>query len=465
MTEEPGAKRAKTSYASVGVVSCREGACAGYTLLSAGFTTYLINNDGCVMHTWQAKRATFVAYLRSNGNLVRDGNELELAPQFNAGGAAGYVEEVTWDNELVWCWSALPRFRYLTHHDVELLPNGNVLVLCWEKKSKEEALAAGRLPELIPDGEVWNNLVIEVRPDKSRCGADEVARWSQWDYLVQDFDASKANYVEDFSKHPHKYDINFCPPGGKAQARNGGLAPGAHEASGLAVFGGAGKTGECDWLHVNGISYTEKGRHAFVILSYNTPSEVVILEWPPSDKGILYRFGNPLVPRLGDRFDRALFVQHSPEFVAEERAGKLRFILFNNGCAPLRMWSSVDEYVLDLESGKFELQWTFGPPCGHHGSFFSHHSSGVRRCPDGKNTLITMGPQGIVFEVTPDGQEVWRYICPIEKRSSPAPAGIVPQGKQRATGKFGLFYAERYALNHCPQFSKLRPGPRIEQQR
>ena len=34
------------------------------------------------------------------------------------------------------------------------MPNGNVLVLCWERKTKAEAIAAGRRPELIPDGEV-----------------------------------------------------------------------------------------------------------------------------------------------------------------------------------------------------------------------------------------------------------------------------------------------------------------------
>ena len=47
-------------------------------------------------------------------------------------------------------------------HDLEPLRHGRVLVLVWEKKSRAEALAAGRHPELIPDGEVWNNLVVEI---------------------------------------------------------------------------------------------------------------------------------------------------------------------------------------------------------------------------------------------------------------------------------------------------------------
>ena len=27
--------------------------------------------------------------------------------------------------------------------------------------------------------------------------------------------------------------------------------------------------------------------------------------------------------------------------------------------------------------------------------------------------IVTQGPQGIVFEVTPKGEEVWRYISPV----------------------------------------------------
>ena len=117
------------------------------------------------------------------------------------------------------------------------------------------------------------------------------------------------------------------------------------------------------------------------------------------------------------------------------------------------MWSTVDEYDLDLRSGTTTLIWTFGPPCGHLGSFYAHYSSGVRRCPGGSgNTLITLGPQGIVFEVTPEGEEVWRFIAP----------AVVRQGAQRGVGKFGLFFAERYAPEHCAHFQGLAPGPRIE---
>ena len=212
-------------HATVGVVSCRDGVCPGYTLISVAHTTYLLDKEGRVLHTWASMRSVFVAYLLPSGNLLRDGSDLELAPQFTAGGASGYLEEVTWHNELVWSWSALPRFASLSHHDVTPLPNGNVLVLVWERKNKEQALAAGRHPELLPDGEVWDNCVVELRPDRASGRASEVRRWSQWEHLVQDFDPTKANYVEDVAAHPSKFDLNYAPPGGKAACRSGGLQP------------------------------------------------------------------------------------------------------------------------------------------------------------------------------------------------------------------------------------------------
>jgi hypothetical protein len=126
------------------------------------------------------------------------------------------VEEVTWDNEVVWSHACLPYDSHLTHHDLEPLPNGNVLVLCWERKTKAQALQAGRRVELIPDGEVWNNLTLELEPNVAEGGASVVWRWSLWDHLVQDYDETKDNYVKDIADHPARFDINYCPPGAQA---------------------------------------------------------------------------------------------------------------------------------------------------------------------------------------------------------------------------------------------------------
>jgi len=146
-----------------------EKVCQGFTLFSSNLQTYLIDNDGKVINEWASKsRSTFAAYLLPNGNLLRDGNEGFNAPLMQTGGSAGYIEEVTWDNKLVWKFQFAPFEKHLSHHALEPLPNGNVLALCWERKTKEDALKAGRHPEFLPDNEIWNDLVVELEPDREK---------------------------------------------------------------------------------------------------------------------------------------------------------------------------------------------------------------------------------------------------------------------------------------------------------
>ena len=127
---------------TVGALAREPGVQEGYMVLNSGRETYLIDEDGRVVHEWRARRNVFVAYLRENGNLVRDGSEEDSQAVFRAGGASGYVEEVTWDGELLWRFSRLPAIGFLTHHDIEPLENGNVMLLCWEVRLRRGGLAS-----------------------------------------------------------------------------------------------------------------------------------------------------------------------------------------------------------------------------------------------------------------------------------------------------------------------------------
>jgi len=421
----------------------------GYNLFSKGKETYLIDSDGTVVHQWRSHRVVFCAYLLENGNLLRDGSDKTEAELFNAGGAAGYVEVVDWDNRPIWSWSALPARRFLTHHDLEPLPNGGCLVLCWERRTKEEALAVGRSPELLPDGEVWDNRVIELRPDGNG-GAEEVWTWKLWDHLCQDYDPKLPNYVSCPSKAKDRFDINRCPVGGKQGCRDR-TAFGKGVAS---TFAPPGQTGEKDWVHINTVSYC-KGRDA-VLLSFNIHSELIMVDRRSRD--IVWRWGNPVNYGEGTRLDQRLFCQHAAHFLEgvgdgdgndDEQTRHDRVLLFNNGRNPDRHWSSVDEleiptnWAIGHVETKAELVWSFGPPVGRQGSFYCTHISCAGRLENG-NTLVTLGPQGIIFEVTPGGQEVWRYVCPVLDPVRGVAECVVRQGEQRPEGMFMLFYFRRY---------------------
>ena len=103
----------------------------GYTLFTGmqSTSTYLIDNNGLLVQSWgnTSARGSSV-YLLENGHLMR--------------ASAGRVEEFDWEDNLVWTFE-YSNSQYNLHHDIALLPNGNVLMIAWESKSVAEAIAAG----------------------------------------------------------------------------------------------------------------------------------------------------------------------------------------------------------------------------------------------------------------------------------------------------------------------------------
>ena len=206
----------------VGLIQNNEGAFYGYTLFSplGSTTTYLIDNDGRCVHSWESDyRPGQSVYLLENGHILRTGSVGPRGNQvFRAGGSGGRVQEFDWDGAIVWDFG-YSSDKYLLHHDIEKLPNGNILMIAWERKTADEAIAAGRDPELLTDGELWTDYVIEVKPT-GRSGGEIVWEWHVWDHLIQDHDSSRANYGV-VAEHPELIDVNYVPPRGPARGGSG----------------------------------------------------------------------------------------------------------------------------------------------------------------------------------------------------------------------------------------------------
>ncbi len=367
----------------------------GYTLFAplGETTTYLIDDAGDAVFTWDSRyRPGNAAYLLENGNLLRTGNT--LAADFNEGGAGGIVEEIVPDGTVVWS------FEYDTaqgrlHHDIEPLPNGNVLMIAWERKTEAQALAAGRDPALLTEGELWPDTVIEVDP-----ATDTVVwEWHVWDHLVQDYDDARANYGV-VADHPELIDLNYCGPGARP--------------------------GIADWNHINAIDYNAEFdqillsvrnfSEIWVIDHSTTPAEAAGHSGGDSGQGgdLLYRWGNPAAYDSGDAGDRQLFVQHDAQWIAEGFLGAGHILIFNNGQGRADGdYSSVDEIVPPVDAdgiytgyGPAAPTWSYtaSPPT----DFYARNISGAQRLEDG-NTLICDGPQAHVFEVTAAGEMVWEY--------------------------------------------------------
>ncbi|MCZ7555848.1 MAG: aryl-sulfate sulfotransferase [Bacteroidia bacterium] len=417
----------------------------GYTLFAPvrSNTTYLIDNDGKLLRSW--KSAYFpgqAAMLLPDGSLLRAA-AAESGHPFTAGGAAGRVERFDWSGTLTWSFDYFSD-SYCTHHDVEVLPNGNILLIAWMKKSLSEAAAAGRNLSGATYTEVWSEKVIEVQPTGSNGGVI-VWEWDIWDHLVQDYDSTKANYGI-VSQHPELFDINF-----------GDMKD--------------------DWLHINSVRYNALRDE--IILSVHATHEVWVIDHSTTKaeaaghtggkrgKGgdLLYRWGNPQAYKMGNATDQKLFAQHDARWIDAGYPGAGNILIFNNGPRrPGGAYSSIEEIVPPLApDGSYEratdsafgpdrTAWTYkaSPPA----SFFALNVSGATRLENG-NTLICDGPDGVFFEVTAAGEIVWRYINPVSI------TGPMTQGDRPMRNT--VFKINRYAPDYAGVAGRdLTPGGTIE---
>lgn len=433
----------------------------GYTLIAPAYhtTTYLVDMEGNVVHYWENDGTPALsAYLLENGNLLRtstidqteksspEGQGTTGARGFGGifgfggmtgianrgGGAGGLIQEISWDGDVVWEFTC-ESDEHITHHDIERLPNGNVLCIAWERKTAQEAIDAGRKPRIQRNSVLHPDFIIEVKPTGKK-GGEIVWQWHAWDHLIQDFDKSKANYG-DVADHPELIDINFtanrniAPEGNTSQPAVPGFGGGF---GGMTMMGlsGAGGTIPPDWMHTNAIDYNPDmdqiaiscyGFSEIWVIDHSTTTEEAKGHTGgKSGKGgdLLYRWGNPRAYRAGTLEDQKFFNQHDVHWIPKGRPGAGHIMVFNNG--PYRSdgdYSSVDEIITPvdangnypLEKGKaygpVEALWSYTAP--KKTDFFSMHISGAERQSNG-NTLICSGAYGIVFEVTPEKEVVWR---------------------------------------------------------
>src|SRR5262245_26419159 len=183
----------------------------GYTLLATmnSKSIYLLDKEARVVHTWKPEaNSSHCCYLLPNGHLLRPAALGGREKSFGGGPAPlGRVQELTWEGEVVWDYTFF-NDKQLPHHDICKMPNGNVLLIVWDKKNVDECIAAGRKKELVskyllPDS------VIEVKPTGKDSG-EGIWEWHLWDHLIQDHDSAKANYGV-VADHPELVDVNYPP--------------------------------------------------------------------------------------------------------------------------------------------------------------------------------------------------------------------------------------------------------------
>ena len=414
---------------TVGLITYSEGSYDGYTLFSpmSSTTTYLIDNYGRVVHSWaSAYRPNSSVYLLKNGNLMR--------PVYMPGpdNSKGGIEILDWDGNIIW------QFQYsgadfFPHHDLEFLPNGNILMIVRETKTYPEAIAAGRDPALMSDMTLQPESIIEIHPSGPASG-EIVWEWHIWDHLIQDFDMTKDNFGV-VAEHPELMDINFAPSIGS------------------------------NWNHVNSIDYNPDLDQ--IIIGSRLISEMWFIDHSTTTKeaashsgglrghggDFIYRWGNPQVYDAGTAADQHFYGQHDPHWITPGLPGEGHILVFNNGNGrPEGNFSTIEEIITPLDSNGAYPFPDQGQPfepadndliyeADNPINFYSAFISGSQRLENG-NTIICSGSKGRFFEVTPAGEIVWEYKSPVTI------FGIVDQGDYITQGYNNVFRCYRYGPDY-----------------
>jgi len=359
---------------------------------------FLINECGEYVHKWlgtPGKIPGTAAYLSPTGHLLRCSSKGNSANDVIwAGGAGEFIEWVNWEGEVVYEFQLNDAKRRL-HHDIVELPNGNVLAIIWENYSPQEAIQNGRNPNLITEGAIWPDALIEINPQLDSI----VWEWKAWDHLIQDFDPTKENFG-DVAVNPGKININHFSASGQA-----------------------------DWMHSNGLAYHEGlDLIALSVAHFNeiwfidhstTTAEAGTSLGGKFGKGgdLVFRWGNPRAYKSGTIQDQQLFFQHDVQWL---KNGSIS--CFNNRANPQYSTVVTFQPVLDSINWQFLRNGTgeFLPQIVE--TSFTHpiqknklQSSGLSSAQflPNDNLLVFSGNQGYAFEFKPgENKTIWEYILP-----------------------------------------------------
>ena len=336
------------------------------------------------------------AVINKQGEIVEEyafenslGNDLEVLPNdeflgifklnqrtdFKFGGSGGILRHVTADQQILWEYTIASKTE-LAHHDLEHLPNGNLITIVWEEISTEEAQALGAQTQ----GPIYTEKLVEINPNTNKI----VWQWRSVEHLVQNVNETASTYGS-IRQNPRKIDINY----------NSDLVSG-------------------DWMHANGIVYDQSRDLIFMTVNFYDEVWVInhsttIAQASTSLGGnyavggdLVYRFGNPATygSETPPIFDRV----HHPNFSNEAHT---QMLFFSNG-GTNKEQSTVfelqlpNQLILDPDHEYLPTEvWRFTDP-----ELYNRIVSGAIKLPNG-NVLICEGDFGF-WEVTPAGQVVWK---------------------------------------------------------
>lgn len=365
----------------------------GYVTLVAKQNTstiQLLDTNNVAVKQWSGLQGNtgYSVYMTKGGELWR--SVIATGNSFMGGGMCGRIQKIAWNGTLLFDYTVSDA-NQCSHHDICPLPNGNVLLIVYDRKTAAQVQAAGATV----NQERWSEKIIELKPTGLNT-ATIVWQWNLWDHLVQNLYPAKANYQTSILDHPELLNINYNNAGNMK-----------------------------DWVHMNGIDYNAEldqivvSSHflneMWVIDHSTTTAQAATHTGGTSGKGgdFLYRWGNPAA--YGASGSANFNTVHDAHWVPADcpRAGWLGG--FNNNGVSNTI-SAVDLFQPPWDGTKYThvagqayQPTTYG--YRHQANGYSSNMSNSQQLPNG-NMLICLATAGKIYEINPAGAQIWLYSAP-----------------------------------------------------
>jgi hypothetical protein len=340
-------------------------------------TAYLLDKKGYKKFTWN-----FDSNLGNDLELLPDGRVLGIFktenPIITFGGFGGVIKIINPDGSLDWEFE-YSSTNFIAHHDVEMLPNGNVLFVSWERIDLATAQQFGASAT----EDIFVEKLVEVNTQTNSI----VWEWHSWDHIIQDLNNSLDNYGI-ISNFPERININYGLPE------------------------------KTDIMHINGIDYDAD--KDVIYMSVNHYNEIWVVDHSTTaqeaassnggnfNKGgdLLYRFGNPSAYNNSEG-TQIFHNVHFPNLIENNTSGNQNMLVYSNG-ADVEQSSAIEFELpqvfslLPNTNNEPIIIWDFT-----NTEMYSPIVGSSVRLSNG-NTLIAESNYGF-WEVTPNGDIAWKY--------------------------------------------------------
>ena len=407
------------------------GVADGYLLVPAmaGSKVYLVDTQGRVINQWTSSytstgRSVFV---QPDGSLIRSNSLSGSQNPIIGENVGGVIEKFDWNGNRVGYFTyagyntqaGVSNLGYAQHHNILVMPNGNILMTTVQSYTPAQALAAGFNPvNLFGGTNVLVDGVVEVKPDWAHNTYTEVWRWSYWNHLVQTYNPGGQSFFTN-SNGQTVYVGNYSPTINNPYKLN-------------ANFNGS-NTPVLDRLyaHQNGLDYNTDLDE--IVLSARVTNEIYVIDHSTTTDeaatgsggrrghggDFLYRWGNPAM--YGAPGNQTLFMQHNARWIPAGYPGAGDITVMNNGnnrTGATNLYTIISEITPPVNpDGSYSLMangaygplsetWTYTdtPPS----AFYNSDGGGAQRLPNG-DTMISFDTQGLAFEVNAAGQINWQF--------------------------------------------------------